>query len=176
MVYCVAVSRHTRWFENVRVFGYDRLPTCILLRSRCQVTCSTRVSLRGDHVCCWLNQHKPSLTPLAHIMLNLLDTTQFDPSYWFRGQGMQHVCATMLTTVHLYRTGLPIDTRIGGLQPVYSQHNVMVQLRQNSAIDSAVQRLTVPRAYNQRYTTRQQHFHLTSISKRNLHVTPWLHR
>ena len=176
MVYCVAVSRHTRWFENIRVLGYNRLPTCIIPRRRCHVTCSTRVSLRGDHVCCWLNQHKPCLTPLAHITLDLLDATQFNPSYWFRGQGMKHVCATMLTTVHLHRTGLPIDTRIGGLQPVYSQHNVMVQLRQNSAIDSAVQRLTVPRAYNQRYTTRQRHFHLTSISKRNLHVTPWLHR
>ena len=106
-------------------------------------------------MCCWLNQHKPSLTPLAHITLNLLDTTQFNPSYRFRGQGMKHVCATMLTTVHLHRTGLPIYARIGGLQPVYSQHNVMVQLRQNLAIDSAMQRLTVPRAYNQRYTTRQ---------------------
>ena len=95
-----------------------------------------------------MNQHKPSLTPLAHITLNLLNATQFRPGYRFRGQGMKHVCATMLTTVHLHHTGLPIDTGIGGLQPVYSQHNVMVQLRQNLAIDSAMQRLTVPRAYN----------------------------
>ena len=173
---CVAVGRHTRWFENVRVFGYNQLPTCILLRSRCHVTCSTRVSLRGNHVCCWLNQHKPRLAPLAHITLNLLNTTQFHPGYRFHGQTMKHACATMLTTVHLHHTGRPIDTRIGSLQPVYSQHNIMVQLQQNSAIDSAVQRLTVPRAYNQRYTTRQQQFHLTSISKHNLHVTPWLHR
>ena len=82
---CVTVSGHTRWFKNVSVFGYNRLPTCILLSSRCHVTCSTRVSLRGDHVRCWLNQHKPSLTPLVHITLNLLDTTQFNPSYRFRG-------------------------------------------------------------------------------------------
>ena len=173
---CVAGSRHTRWFENISVFGYNQLPTCILPWSRCHVTCSTRVSLCGNHVCCRLNQHKPRLTPLAHITLNLLNATQFNPGYRFRGQGMKHMCATMLTTVHLHCTGLPIDTRIGGLQPVYSQHNVMVQLRQNSAIDSAVQQLTVPRAYDQRYTTRQRHFHLTSISKCNLHVTPWLHR
>ena len=147
---CITVSGHTRWFENVRVFGYNRLPTCILPWIRCHVTCSTHVSLHGDHMCCWLDQHEPSLTPLAHITLNLLNTTQLHPGYRFREQGMKHVCATMLTTVYLHHTGLPIDTRIGGLQPVYSQHNVMVQLRQNLAIYSAVQCLTVPRAYNQR--------------------------
>ena len=123
MMNCVAVSRHTRWFKNVSVFGHNRLPTCILPWSRYHVTCSTRVSLRSDHVCCWLNQHKPRLTPLAHITLNLLDTTQFNAGYWLGGQGMKHVCATMLTTVHLHCTGLPIDAGIGGLQPVYSQHN-----------------------------------------------------
>ena len=149
---------------------------CSLVHNRQHITCSTCVSLRGNHVCCWLNQHKSSLTPLAHITLKLLNTAQFNPGYRFRGQGMKHVCATMLTTVHLHRTGLPIDTGIGGLQPVYSQHNIMVQLRQNSAIDSAMQCLAVPRAYNQRYTTHQRHFHLTSISKCNLHITPWLHQ
>ena len=117
---------------------------------------------------------KVPIVPL-HITLNLLDTAQFNLGYRLSWQGMKHMCATLLTTVLFHRTGLPIDTRIGGLQPVYSQHNVMVQLWQNSAINSAMQRLTVPKAYNQRYTTRQQHFHLTYISKRNLHVTPWLH-
>ena len=153
VVNCIVISRHSRRFEHVRVLSNNRFPMCILLQIRCHVTCSTHVSLHGDHVCCRLDQHEPSLTPLALIMLNLLNATQFNPGYRFCGQGMKHLCATMLTTVYLHHTGLPIDSRIGGLQPVYSQHNIMVQWWQNSAINSAMQCIAVLRLYNQRYTT-----------------------
>ena len=92
-------------------------------------TFNTRVSLRGDHMCCRMDQYQPNLTPQMHITLNLLDTAQLDLGYRFSWQGMKHMCATMLTTAHFHRTGLPIDTGIGGLQPVYTQHYIMGQLR-----------------------------------------------
>ena len=98
----------------------------------------------AGHVCCWLDQHEPNLTPLVHITLNLLNATQFNPGNKFHWQSMEHVCATMLNAVHLHCIGLPIDTKIGGLQPVHAQHNVMVQLRQNLAVNGAMQCLAIP--------------------------------
>ena len=79
-----------------------------------------------------------------HIPLDLLDTAQLDLSYRLSWQGMKHMRATMLTTVHFYHTGLPINTKVGGLQPIYTQHYIMIQLRQNSAADSTMQSLGSP--------------------------------
>ena len=129
MVNSVTISRNSEGFEHIGVLSNDRFPMhSILLWSRCHVTCSTHVSLHGNHVCCWLDQHQPSLTPLAHIMLNLLNATQFNPGCRFCWHSRQHMCATMLVTVHLHHTGLPIDTWIGGLQQVHTQQNIIAQL------------------------------------------------
>ena len=154
-MYSITFSRHTWGFKHIGVLSDDRIPTCGIITSiRYHDTFSTHVSLRGDHVCCRLDQHQPSLTPQTHIMLNLLDTAQLNLDQRLSWQGLKHMCATMLTTVHFHCTGLPIDTGIGGLQPIYTQHYIMIQLRQNSAVNSTMQSLAIPRAYNQGYTTR----------------------
>ena len=151
---CIMFSRHAWGFEYTAVLSDDRFPMhSILIRNRCHITFSIRVSLHGNHVCFRLDQHQPSLTPQTYIMFNLLDTAQLNLGYSFSWQGMKHVCATMLTTINFHRTGLPIDTGIGGLQPIYTQHYIVVQLRKNSTVNSTMQGLAIPRAYNQGYTT-----------------------
>ena len=154
-MHSITFSRHTWGFKHIGVFSDDRIPMCGIITSiRHHDTFSTRVSLCGNHVHCRLDQHQPSLTPQTHIPLNLLDTAQLNLSYRLSWQGMKHMCATTLATVHLHHTGLPIDTGIGGLQPIYTQHYIMIQLRQNSAVNSTMQSLAIPRAHNQGYTTR----------------------
>ena len=99
-----------------------------------------------------------------HILLNLLDTAEFNTCNRLCRQSMQHMSTTLLATVTRHSASLPINNKFGSLQPVNTQNNVMVQLWKNTAFHNTMQCLETCRANNQRYQASLQRQYLTSVS------------
>ena len=178
-------GRHARRFEHVRVFFDEFRPTrrfrsstggfrgCTLLQS---LRTSTRACLHGSHVASGVQQHQPRLATSTQIPLNLRDTTQFDLGNRCSGQRLQSNVVVHAHTLHSHGTCLPIDHRVCCLQPIDTQHNVVVQFSKYTTFDQAVQSPATFSTHNQRDQARVRRRNLTSVSQRHLHTAPWLHR
>ena len=184
-MYNVTFGRHAWGFEHVRVFVDEFRLTrrfssstqgfrgCTHLRS---LRTSTRACLHGSHVASGVQQHQPRLATPAQIPLKLHDTTQFHLGNRCSGQRLQSDVVVQAHTLHRHGTCLPIDHRVCRLQPVDTQHNVMVQFSKYTTLDHAVQSPATFSTHNQRDQARVRCRNLTSVSQYHLHTAPWLHR
>ena len=184
-MYNVTFGRHAWRFEDICVFVDKFRPArrfrsstggfrgCTLLQS---LRTSTRACLHGSHVASGVQQHQPRLATPTQIPLKLRDTTQFNLGNRCSGQRLQSDIVVQAHTLHRHGTCLPIDHRVRCLQPIDTQHNVVVQFIKYTTLDHAVQSPATFSTHNQRDQARVRRRNLTSVSQRHLHTAPWLHR
>ena len=127
LVHSFAFCWHSSQFKDISKLSNQLLPAGgFWFEPRALPCTSTRVSLHGDHVASWLNQHKQSITSTSHVPFNLLNTAQLNTCDSLGGQCMEHMSARIPIASHSNCTSLPIDDWIGRLQPINTQHDIMV--------------------------------------------------